>query len=129
MPDLEVQPFTETRIVDLRFPVPELRRQSALNLQVIQLQLNYASGFRKVSAHIPDADIKTGDFGARELCLDHHRSSRVLVEKLGVSSPVLPLRLVRQIPGTLPDSRIAAHLLLMLDPISPRVKDHNKGLG
>jgi hypothetical protein len=53
----------------------------------------------------------------------------LLVGKLGVSSPVLPLRLVRQIPGTLPGSRITAHLLLMLDPIFPRVKDHKKGLG
>ena len=55
------------RIVDLRFPVPELRRKPALNLQVIQLQLNHASSLRKISANIPHANIKAGDFAAVEL--------------------------------------------------------------
>lgn len=53
----------------------------------------------------------------------------MLVRKLGVSSPVLLFRLLRQIPGTLPGSRITTHLLPMLDPIFPRVKDHKERSG
>src|ERR1700759_777805 len=87
--------------MDLRFSMPELRRQPALNLKVIQLQLDYASGLRKVSAHIPHADIKSGHSAAIELCLDHHRSSRIARGKTRHIEPVNHhLALVRQVPDT-----------------------------
>ena len=51
--NLEVEPFAKPGIVNLRFSAPELRRQAALNLQMIQLQLNNANSLGKISAHIP----------------------------------------------------------------------------
>jgi len=75
--NLEVEPLAKSRIMNLRPSLPELRRQAALNLQMVQLQLNHANSLGKITAHIPRADLQPGDFATSELCLDYHRSPRI----------------------------------------------------
>jgi hypothetical protein len=77
---LEVQPLAKPWIVNLRPSTPELRRQTALNLQMIQLQFNDANFPGKITTHIPGADMQSCDFATSELRLYYHRSSWISVK-------------------------------------------------
>jgi len=68
-----LEPGAETRIVDLRMAVPEAGVEAALNLQVVQLQLNDGDAFGKIAADIVHADMEASDFVAFALCFDDHR--------------------------------------------------------
>jgi hypothetical protein len=81
MNHLEVQPFTKPRIVNFRLTMPELRRKSALYLQMIKLQFNHTNLLWKVSAHVSNTDMKSRDLAALQLSLDYHCSPRISLQK------------------------------------------------
>jgi hypothetical protein len=66
------QPRTEARIEYLRFILPEIGFEAALNLEVIQLQLDAGDIFRKIAPDIIYAYMKPGDSAPFALCFDHH---------------------------------------------------------
>ena len=70
MEDLEVQPLTEARIMNLRLASPKLRRQRASNLQVIQLKLDKPHLFRKIATDVVRAHQQADDFASLDLCFD-----------------------------------------------------------
>ena len=53
--DLEVQPLTQARIVNLRAPSPKLRRQGTSNLQVVKLKLDEPHLLGKIATNIARA--------------------------------------------------------------------------
>lgn len=63
--------------MNVRLTFPELRRQAALNLQMVQLQFNDTNALWKITAYILRAYMQSSDFATSELCLDYHRSPRI----------------------------------------------------
>ncbi len=70
MEDLEIQPLTEARIVDLRSAPPKLRSQGTSNLQVVQLKLDKSHFFRKIATDVARANQQASDFASRDLCFN-----------------------------------------------------------
>jgi hypothetical protein len=66
------QPRAEPGIEDLRLALPEIGLQTALNLEMIQLQFDARNVFWEIAPDIVRADMKSGDSTPLALCLDHH---------------------------------------------------------
>ena len=58
---LGFEPRAQSGIVDYWLPLPEIRTQRALNLQVIELQLDGKYIFWKIALRVIGADIEPGD--------------------------------------------------------------------
>src|SRR5579863_540642 len=90
---LRLQPCAEARIVNLRFALPEGRSEIALNLQVVQLQLDKLHFARKVAFGIAGADVQSSDTATFALNLDDHSACSIrlggLGQLLGARSPEL----------------------------------------
>lgn len=69
---LEIQPLAQPRIVDLCLALPELRCQIALNIKMIQLQLDDIDVFREVAPHILCTYLQAGHFTSLALRLNQH---------------------------------------------------------
>jgi hypothetical protein len=66
------QPCAEAGIEDLRLPLPEVWLKSALDLEMIQLQLNDGQMFGKIAPDIVCAYMQSGNSTSLALCLDDH---------------------------------------------------------
>lgn len=62
--------------MNLRLATPELRRQRASNLQMIQLKLDEPHLFGKIATDVARAHQQASDFAALDLCFDYHGSPR-----------------------------------------------------
>jgi len=74
MKNFEIKPFAKPVIVDVRLTMPKLRRQFALNLQMIQLQFDCVDVLGKIPAYVSRADVQSDYSGAVDSRLDHHSS-------------------------------------------------------
>jgi len=52
--------------------LPEIRRKIALDLQMIQLQLNEGDASRKIALNVTAAHVQAGNSAAFALCFDYH---------------------------------------------------------
>lgn len=66
------QPGAQPWIVDLRFPSPEIRVQPTLNLQMVELQLDYLNMLGKIATDVGHPDQQSGDTSALGMCFDYH---------------------------------------------------------
>jgi len=66
------QPGTEPGVEDLRVALPEFGVQSALDLEMIQLQLDDRNMLGEIPADVPCANVQTGDSACLALRFDHH---------------------------------------------------------
>ncbi len=66
------QPRTQPGIVDLRLTAPEIRAEAALDLQMIQLQLDHGDILRKIAPDIVRAYMQSGNSTTLALRFDHH---------------------------------------------------------
>jgi hypothetical protein len=69
---LGLQPGTEAGIVDFGLIVPEAGAQTALDLEMIQLQFDYGDVFRKITANVRCTDVESSEAAALALCFDYH---------------------------------------------------------
>jgi len=69
---LGLQPRAQPGIVNLRLVLPETGLQSALNLEMIQLQLDARNLFREITPNVPGANVEPGDSASLALRFDHH---------------------------------------------------------
>jgi hypothetical protein len=67
-----LKPRAQPGIVNLRLALPEIGLQTALNLQMTQLQLDARYVLRKIAPDIIRAYVKSGNSASLALCLDHH---------------------------------------------------------
>jgi hypothetical protein len=58
--------------VNLRLVLPEIRLQIALDLEMIQLQLDDRDALGKVAADIADPHVQTRHDATLAMCFDHH---------------------------------------------------------
>jgi hypothetical protein len=80
------KPGAETGVEDFRLAVPEIWLQAALNLEMIQLQLNARNAFGKVAPDIVHAHMQSGDAESPALCFDDHSTCRSLRNEISLSS-------------------------------------------
>jgi hypothetical protein len=66
------QPGTKPGIENLRRILPEIGLQAALNLEVIQQQLDARNVLGKIAPHIVCAHMKPNNSASLALCFDHH---------------------------------------------------------
>ncbi|MDR3775513.1 MAG: hypothetical protein P4K97_01355 [Terracidiphilus sp.] len=71
------QPGAQPGIVDLGLALPEIRSEAALDLQMIQLQLNHRNAPGKVTADVADADVEPGDNTALAMGFDYHKAPAI----------------------------------------------------
>ncbi len=69
---LRLQPSAQPGIVNLRLTPPEIRVQSTLNLQMVELQLDYVNMLGEIATDIGHPDQQTGDTSALGMCFDDH---------------------------------------------------------
>jgi hypothetical protein len=69
---LGFQPGAEPGIVNLRLVLPKVRLQPALNLEMIQVQLDDRNVLGKITPDIGSTDVQSRDTTALALCFDHH---------------------------------------------------------
>jgi hypothetical protein len=67
---LEIQPLTETRVMNFRSASPKLRRQRASNSQVIKLKLDKTHFPWKIATDITRAHEQASDFASLDLRFD-----------------------------------------------------------
>jgi hypothetical protein len=67
------KPCAQPRIVDIRRALPKIGRQSTLNPQMIQLQLDDLNAFRKIATDIVYADVQSDHSQALVPRFDDHR--------------------------------------------------------
>ena len=66
------KPDAEPGVEDLRLALPETGLQAALNLEMIQLQLDAGNVFGKIAPYIASAHMQAGDAESFASCLDNH---------------------------------------------------------
>jgi hypothetical protein len=71
MPGFE--PGAQPGVEDLRLASPEIGLQAALNLEMIQLQLDAENVLREIAPGIACTHIQTSDTEPLALCFDHHK--------------------------------------------------------
>lgn len=69
---LGFEPGAQARIVDLRMALPEVRGEPALDLQVVQLQLNNRGSLGEIATNVGGTDMQSDDTAALGLCSDDH---------------------------------------------------------
>src|SRR5580698_8933007 len=69
---LRLQPCAQPGIVNLRTVLPESWTQPALNVQVIELELNHAHILGKIAKNVGCAHVQPGNSAAIALCFDDH---------------------------------------------------------
>jgi hypothetical protein len=69
---LGFKPGTKAGVVNLRLPLPEIRAQSTLNLQMIQLQLDDSNGLGEIAPDIGSPNVETSDTTALGMRFDYH---------------------------------------------------------
>jgi hypothetical protein len=69
---LRFKPCAKAGIKDLRLILPEIGRQIALDLQMIQLQLNKRNTSRKIPLNVAAAHVQSGNSTTLTLCFDYH---------------------------------------------------------
>jgi hypothetical protein len=67
-----LKPRAQPGIENLRLTLPEIRLEPALNLQMIQLQLDASNVFGKVAPDIVHAHVQSDNSASLALCLDDH---------------------------------------------------------
>jgi hypothetical protein len=72
MQAFRLEPRTETGIVNFRLVLPESRIETAVNLKMIQEQLDDRHIFGEIAPDIVCAHMKSGDFEALALRFDDH---------------------------------------------------------
>jgi len=68
-----LEPGAEAWVADLGMTIPEAGVEAALDLEVVELELNDGDVFGKVAADIVDADMEACDFMAFALRFNDHR--------------------------------------------------------
>ena len=68
-----LEPGTEAGVADLGMTVPEAGVEAALDLEMVELELDDSDVFGKVAADIVDADMEGRDFVAFALRFNDHR--------------------------------------------------------
>lgn len=58
--------------MNLRLAEPKGGFQTAVNLQVIQMQFDDGNVLGKITAHVGDANVQSGDTATPGLCFDYH---------------------------------------------------------
>jgi hypothetical protein len=71
---LRLQPRAQAGIVNFGLVPPETGAQSALNLQMIELQLDDQNVSRKIAANIGSTDVESSETATLGLCFYHHTS-------------------------------------------------------
>lgn len=66
------EPGAKSGVEDLRVSLPEFWIQSALDLQMIQLQLDNRNVLRKITARVTGSNIQAGDAASLALRFDDH---------------------------------------------------------
>jgi len=69
---LRLKPIAQSGIMNLRLAIPESRCQSALNLQMVQLQLHFLDALRKVFADVIGTHVQTRNPKTIVLSSDNH---------------------------------------------------------
>jgi hypothetical protein len=72
MPGL--QPGAQPWVVNLRLALPKVRRQPALNLEMIQKQLDDRNAAGKITADIGNANMQSGHPVTLGMSFDYHRN-------------------------------------------------------
>jgi hypothetical protein len=67
-----LKPRAQPGIKNLRLALPEIGLQPALNLEMIQLQLDARNVFWEIAPDIVHAHMQSGDSASLALCLDDH---------------------------------------------------------
>jgi hypothetical protein len=67
-----LKPRAQPWIENLRLALPEIRLESAFNLEMIQLQLDARNVFGKVAPDIVHAYMQSDNSASPALCLDDH---------------------------------------------------------
>jgi hypothetical protein len=67
-----LKPGTEPWIVNLRLAFPETGFETALNLQMVEKELNFSNIGRKVAANVRCADLDASQFPPRTVCFHNH---------------------------------------------------------
>jgi len=66
------QPRAQPRVVDLGFAIPEIRLQTALDMQVIELKLNNRNVLGKIAANVRRAHMKSSEAPTLTVCFYNH---------------------------------------------------------
>jgi hypothetical protein len=80
------KPGAQPWVEDLRLALPEIRLQPALNLEMIQLQLDARNVFGEIAADIVHAHMKPCDSASLALCLDDHTYLLFNVDEVSLES-------------------------------------------
>jgi hypothetical protein len=67
-----LKPCAESAVIDFGLTLPEIGREIALNLKVIQLQLNELSIAGEVTMNVACSDMQSSDAMPFALCGDYH---------------------------------------------------------
>ena len=70
--DLELKPLAQARIVDLRVALPEVERQRALNVKIVELKFDGGRTLTEVAPGVRVADIQPGTGRSFSICLHKH---------------------------------------------------------
>lgn len=66
------QPGAQTGVMNICVAFPEIGRQCALDLQVIEVQLDLGNVSREVALHVASAHMKAGHASGLPLCFHYH---------------------------------------------------------
>jgi hypothetical protein len=122
---LGFKPRAQSGIEDLRLILPEIRRQIALDLQMIQLQFNEGYTAREITLNVARANVQSCNSTTLALRFDYHKPALKVWNDVSLGNSV-----ARSHCGTLDSAKVFSHLKpkhqfgLIVRPFWFPVKDH-----